>query len=73
MATLGFWGVLKLVFTLMPEIISIVKTLIVWGESGVDWIATKDRARKWSAAAKKARETGDTSGLEQMFNPSNKP
>lgn len=69
MASLGFWGILKLLFQLLPEIIALIKAAVVWVDGKVDAEATKAKMKRLSAAIDRAQETGDTSDVEAIFNP----
>jgi hypothetical protein len=68
-AELTFWGVVKLVFTLLPDIISFIKKAVVFVNGQVDLAATKAKAATMLSAIGKAMETGDTSDVEAIFNP----
>lgn len=69
MEPLSFWAVVKLLLSLLPELISIVKSVIVWVNGRIDLAETKKKMQAMSAAISKAQETGDTSDVEAIFNP----
>lgn len=69
MPVLGFWGWCKLILTLLPTIVKLVKRFIVFKDGVVDYAATKDAIGKYLKAVDKAIATGDTSDVEAIFNP----
>lgn len=64
---MGFWALVKLVLTLLPDLISLIKAAGVFVGGQLDEAATKKRMSEYVAASKKAMETGDTSGVEDLF------
>jgi hypothetical protein len=72
MAALGFWGWCRLVLTVLPELIDLVKRAAVFVDGQLDLIATRAAMKKLSSGLDKSKETGgDTSDVEGIFNPRN--
>ena len=69
MEALGFWAALKLIWTFLPEIISFLKATVVIVDGAIDYVATKKKMAEYNSAADKAKETGDTSAVEDLFRP----
>lgn len=63
------WATVKTILALLPEIISLVKSCFVWVDGEIDLIQTRYRAKEMLQAITKAKETGDTSDVEAIFNP----
>lgn len=64
-----FWTVLKTTFTLLPEIIDLIKNTAQLVESGYNEIRMKILLGKFNNAVEQAKTTKNTSALENMFNP----
>lgn len=66
---LGFWGWVKILFYMAPQIIDLVSRIVVLGENGIDWLATRKNINIYKDAVDKAQQTGDTSDVEAIFKP----
>ncbi len=57
------------IFKLLPELLSLGKTIYGLLKSGVDIMSVKKKMREIDENLKIAAKTKDTSGLENIFNP----
>lgn len=49
------------------QVYSLIMTVIGLVDEGVSWLEIQQRLGAFDQAAKKAQETGDTSGMEDLF------
>lgn len=61
----GLWQFIKA----LPTLISIGKQIFAFLHEVQDYVDRRAKAKDLEAALKKSRETGDTSAIEDLFNP----
>lgn len=59
-------GLLTLIKAL-PDLIAVLRELMKFIHEAQDYIERWEKTKKMHQAIKKARETGDTSGLDELF------
>lgn len=64
---MGFIGGVKVVLKFLPDLISIVKTIWGWVQQGIADAEIKRRLALFDQAAQIAKDTKDTSKLEDLF------